>query len=327
MVAVKALLFACTLRTCVFKPCCDMAIFLIFLNAFIWSSSFALSKSAMEAAAPLFVTGSRMVLAGVVLFGLLLCKRESLRLPRPAIMPIVLLSVIGFYLTNVLEFIGLQRLSSSTACFIYGFSPFPAAFCSYVQLREVVTWKKLGGLSLGLVSYLVYLLFGGSEDVAEWGWQLGLPELLLIAATCLSSYGWTLLRKLGRRCESLSMTAINAYAMVIAGVLSLIHSAVTEVWNPVPVENPLLFLQAIGALVIFSNLICYNLFAKLLRSFSSTFLSFCNLVMPLFASFFGWLLLGESFPPGLLFAVGFMVLGCRLIYHEEFRQGYVLTSE
>lgn len=97
--------------------------------------------------------------------------------------------------------------------------------------------EKLGGLSLGLVSYLVYLLFGGSEDVAEWGWQLGLPELLLIAATCLSSYGWTLLRKLGRRCESLSMTAINAYAMVIAGVLSLIHSAVTEVWNPVPVET------------------------------------------------------------------------------------------
>ncbi|MBQ8498925.1 S-adenosylmethionine/S-adenosylhomocysteine transporter [Chlamydia sp.] len=305
-----------------------MAIFLIFFNAFIWSSSFALSKFAMEAAAPLFVTGSRMLLAGIVLFGILLVKRENLRLPRQAIMPIMLLSVVGFYLTNVLEFIGLQGLSSSKACFIYGFSPFTAAFCSYIQLREIVTWKKLGGLSLGLVSYLVYLFFGGGEaDLSKWGWQLGLPELLLIAATCLSSYGWTLLRKLGRGCESLPITMINAYAMVVAGVLSLTHSRITEVWDPFPVEKPLLFVQAIGALVIFSNLICYNLFARLLRSFSSTFLSFCNLVMPLFASFFGWLLLGEHFPPGLLLAVGFMILGCRLIYHEEFRQGYVLTSE
>ncbi len=314
----------CGFEIFVFK---NMAIFLIFLNAFIWSSSFALSKFAMEAAAPLFVTGSRMVLAGVVLFGLLISKRESLRLPRQAIVPVLLLAVIGFYLANVLEFIGLQGLSSSKACFIYGFSPFTAAFCSYIQLREVVTWKKLGGLSLGLVSYLVYLLFGGGEDISAWGWQLGLPELLLIAATCLSSYGWTLLRKLSRRCESLSNTAVNAYAMVISGVLSLMHSAMVEIWNPLPVEKPLLFLQAICALVIFSNLICYNLFARLLRSFSSTFLSFCNLVMPLFASFFGWLLLGEKFPPGLLFAVGFMVLGCRMIYHEEFRQGYVLSSE
>lgn len=136
-----------------------MAIFLIFLNAFIWSSSFALSKFAMEAAAPLFVTGSRMVLAGVVLFGLLISKRESLRLPRQAIVPVLLLAVIGFYLANVLEFIGLQGLSSSKACFIYGFSPFTAAFCSYIQLREVVTWKKIRGIEFRISELSCVLTF------------------------------------------------------------------------------------------------------------------------------------------------------------------------
>lgn len=119
--------------------------------------------------------------------------------------------------------------------------------------------------------------------------------------------------------------AINAYAMLISGVLSLAHSMVVETWNPIPVSNGLLFVQAIFFLILFSNLISYNLYAKLLRKYSSTFLSFCHLVMPVFSAFYGWVLLGESLSGALLLAVVFMIVGCRLIYHEEFRQGYIVS--
>ncbi|AEB55967.1 DMT family transporter [Chlamydia psittaci] len=300
-----------------------MSIFLVFFNAFIWSSSFAFSKLAMEASAPLFVTGSRMLIAGLVLVGIVLWKKGSLKLPKQAYVPVLILSIVGFYLTNVCEFLGLQNLSSSKACFIYGLSPFISALFSYIQLRETVTLKKLGGLSLGLFGYLSYLFFGGS-DTSTWSWQLGIPEILLLLATCFSAFGWTLLRKIEKN-SSLSVMAINAYAMLVSGVLSLGHSMVVETWNPIPVSNGILFAQAIFFLILFSNLISYNLYARLLRKYSSTFLSFCNLVMPLFSAFYGWVLLGESLSGALLLAVVFMVVGCRLIYHEEFRQGYIVS--
>ncbi|WP_348663368.1 DMT family transporter [Chlamydia vaughanii] len=300
-----------------------MSIFLVFFTAFIWSSSFAFSKLAMEASAPLFVTGSRMFIAGLVLAGIVFWKKGSLKLPKKVYMPVFILAVVGFYLTNVCEFLGLKNLSSSKACFIYGLSPFVSALFSYIQLRETVTLKKIGGLSLGLFGYLSYLFFGGDAR-STWSWQLGVPEILLLLATCFSAFGWTLLRKIEKN-SSLSVMAINAYAMLISGVLSLGHSMVVETWNPIPVNNTALFIQAIFCLVLFSNLISYNLYAKLLRKYSSTFLSFCNLVMPLFSAFYGWVLLGESLSGSLLLAVVFMIVGCRLIYHEEFRQGYIVS--
>lgn len=298
-----------------------MSVLLIFFNAFIWSSSFALSKLAMESAAPLFVTGSRMLLAGSVLLGMTFYQRGRKCLSLSELGNILLLSFVGFYLANVCEFYGLLGLTSAKACFIYGLSPFVSALFSYLQLRERVTVKKIIGLSLGLLSYVVYLVAG---ERGCWSWSVGTPELLLLAATCLASYGWTLLRKIEKQ-SSLSVTAINAYAMLIAGLCSLGHSAVIEPWSPLPITNMSVFLQSILWIVLISNLVCYNLFAWLLRKFSSTFLSFCNLVMPLCTAFYGWLLLGESVSAGLFVAVALMVAGCRLIYHEEFRQGYIAS--
>lgn len=301
-----------------------VSLFLVFFTAFIWSSSFAISKLVMSSAAPLFVTGTRMLLAGGILAGIVWARGETLRFPRKVSMYIILLAFTGYYLANACEFLGLQKLSSAKACFIYGLSPFVSALFSYLQLKEELSLKKVVGLCLGLVSYFAYLILGG-EDLGEaWTWNFGFPEVLVLGATCFAAFGWTLLRKI-EITSSLSVMAINALAMLVSGGFSLMHSLCTEPWDPTPIQNFPMFLGAVCALVFISNLICYNLYARLLRKFSSTFLSFCNLIMPLFAAFYGWALLGESFPWGLLPATSFMILGCCLIYQEEFRQGYIIS--
>ncbi|SPN73919.1 S-adenosylmethionine/S-adenosylhomocysteine transporter,putative DMT superfamily transporter inner membrane protein,Predicted permease, DMT superfamily,carboxylate/amino acid/amine transporter,EamA-like transporter family [Chlamydia serpentis] len=302
-----------------------MSLILVFLTGFIWSSSFALSKLAMNASSPIFATGVRMVIAGAILGLAAWWRGGFVTVSKKILVYVLLLAVTGFYLTNICEFIGLQHLSASKACFIYGLSPLMSAFFSYIQLKEKVTQKKVLGLLLGLLSYICYLTFGGGGASGGWTWQIGLPEMLILGAASLASFGWTLLRKIEKE-TTLSVTAINAYAMLIAGILSLIHSIMVESWQPSPVRDVSQFLYGTLALVVVSNLICYNMYAKLLRKYSSTFLSFCNLIMPLYSGFYAWVLLGEKgVTVGLILAVSFMVAGCRLIYHEEFRQGYIFS--
>ena len=55
-----------------------MNTFLVFLTFALWSASFPFGKIALHGASPAFITGTRMLLAGILLFILhLLQKRKS----------------------------------------------------------------------------------------------------------------------------------------------------------------------------------------------------------------------------------------------------------
>ncbi|WP_213358395.1 DMT family transporter [Chlamydiifrater phoenicopteri] len=305
-----------------------MGVVAIFFTLFVWSSSFALSKVALEASAPLFATGSRMLVAGLVLSLYTFLKspfkiRSSLR----TWVGVLTLSFTGFYLANVFEFLGLQHISAAKASFIYGLSPFLAALFSYLQLKEKITPKKILGLALGIAGYITYLIFGGEGTYnALFGdFRLGTPELFLLSATCVSSFGWTLMRKIEKRSPEIPVAGLNAICMVFAGILSLVHSYFSENWTPLPVSDASSLVKSLISLIILSNFLCYNLYGRLLRKYSSTFLSFCGLVMPIFSGFYGFILLGEKISLGLFLAVCMTLVGCRMVYSEEFRQGYLAS--
>lgn len=301
---------------------------LIFLNLSIWASSFALSKLAIVASDVLLVTGARMVIAGVVLAGFARWKRrDAFHIPRAAWIQIAVLSITAFYLANVFEFRGLVGMSAGKASFMYGISPIISALLSYVQLRETVTVKKMVGMGIALIGYILYVVRGEQLHVVQGTWQFGMSEILMLGATFLSAFGWTFLRKIEKTFTEISVLSINAIAMTLAGVLSLVHSVCVESWSPTPVIDWMGFAQGVLGLVLFSNILCYNMQGYLLKKFSSTFLSFCCLSMPIFSSFYGWLLLGEPIHASLIQSVILMLIGCRLVYHEEFKQGYVLNNQ
>lgn len=283
---------------------------------------------ALDASAPLFATGSRMLVAGVVL-GLYSALRSpskvtfSWRVWRD----VLILSFTGFYLANVFEFLGLRHISAAKASFIYGLSPFLAALFSYLQLKERITPKKILGLTLGIAGYVTYLFFGGEGTYNAFfkDFQLGTPELLLLSATCVSSFGWTLMRKIEKQAPGIPTSQINAACMIFAGILSLVHSYFSEHWAPLPISDISALVKALVSLIILSNFLCYNLYGKLLRKYSSTFLSFCGLVMPIFSGFYGFVLLGETTSLGLFIAVCMTLVGCRMVYSEEFKQGYLAS--
>lgn len=304
-----------------------MPLFFVFLTFFIWSTSFTIGKATLEASPPIFLTGARMLLGGlIILLFLAALRRQDLKIKRHHLFPLILLSLTSVYLTNVFEFWGLQYLTAAKACFIYSLSPFLSALFSYFQFKEKLTARKLLGLVIGFVGFVPVLLSqSGAEELIGGLSFLSWAELALIGATITSVYGWILLRKLGKD-EGMSPIMANGSSMCLGGLFALIHSLFIDSWAPTPITNYGQFFQGILLMIVISNLICYNLYGWLLKRFTATFLSFAGLMTPLFAAFFGWMFLKETVTWSFFLSVGIISLGLWLVYSEELRLGYIIKK-
>ena len=298
--------------------------FFVFLNFFLWSSVFSFGKSALDHSPPLFLTGVRMLIAGVLMIGFLaIFRKKALRIEKKQWLSLALLALMAVYLTNAFEFWGLQYLTAAKACFIYSLTPFVAALFSYLEFKEKVTPKKVLGMVIGFLGFIpVFLSQGRGEESLGGFFIFSWAELALIAATICSVYGWVVLRKLGK--GGMNPLMSNGSAMILGGLFALIHSLFVEPWNPLPIVDSVAFIKPVLMIILVSNLVCYNLYGWLLKKYTATFMGFAGLITPLFAAFFGFILHGETVPWVFFPSVAILCLGLWLVYSEELRLGYIV---
>jgi len=291
-----------------------------------WSSVFAFGKVMLAFSTPLFLTGTRMLLAGVLMTGyLLLRKRSSFRMNRTQWLSIGALALFSIFLTNILEFWGLQYLSAAKTCFIYSLSPFLAALFSYIHFKEKMTRGKWIGMLIGFLGMIpVFITQTGSEELLNAFSFFTWPTLAIMGAALFSVYGWVILRLVVKNHE-ISPVMANGSSMVIGGTMALLSSFFIDGWNPVPVAagGATPFVMGTLFMTLLYNIFCYNLYGMLLKRFTATFLSFMGLLSPIFASLTGWLFLGEMPSWQILASTGIVSIGLWIVYRAELKQGYI----
>ncbi|MBS0621050.1 MAG: DMT family transporter [Verrucomicrobia bacterium] len=306
-----------------------MSILLVVAMYALWSSMFSLGKLALQYSPPLFLTGARMAIAGALLLAFLaLFKRSSFKLTRPQLLSIGLLAFFSIYLTNALEFWGLQYLTAAKTCFIYSLSPFFAALFSYLHFGERMNGRKWIGFVIGFIGFIPALLSqSGSEELLNAFSFFSWPTLAVMGAALCSVYGWVLLRLVVKD-QALSPLMANGASMLLGGLLAFGHSFLVESWNPLPVafEHISPFLQGTLLMTLISNIICFNLYGMLLKRFTATFLSFMGLLSPIFASLNGLFFLNEPLSWPILLSTGIVSLGLWVVYRAELKQGYIAPS-
>lgn len=304
-------------------------LFVILMYA-VWSSVFSLGKAALASSPPIFLTAARMLLASVILLGyVFLRKRGALNLKAKQWLSLLLLGVLSIYLTNVLEFWGLQYLPAAKACFIYSLSPFFAALFSYLHFGEKMNGRKWLGFLIGFVGFIPVLSTQSAEEGLFKAFSIfSWPSIALMGAALSSVYGWVLLRVVVKDSEVSPLTA-NGVSMLFGGCLALAHSFFAENWDPTPVYSGKagVFWESIAFMTVISNIVCYNLYGWLLKRYTATFLSFVGLLSPIFASLSSWLLLGEPLNPLIFLSTAIVSLGLWNIYRAELKQGYILKKQ
>lgn len=295
-----------------------------------WSSVFVFGKAMLAYSTPIFLTSTRMLLAGGLMLGYLaIRKRSSFRLNRTQWLSIGLVGLLSMYLTNVLEFWGLQYLSSAKACFIYSLSPFLSALFSYLHFREKMTRGKWIGMGIGFLGMIpVFVTQTGSEDLLSAFSFFTWPTLAIVGAALFSVYGWVIMRLVVKD-QQVSPAMANGMSMMIAGVMALASSYFIDTWNPLPIAaggmTP--FITGTLAMTFLYNIVCYNVYGMMLKRFTATFLSFMGLLSPIFASLTAWIFLGELPSWQILLSTGFVSIGLWIVYKAELKQGYIIKKK
>lgn len=306
-----------------------MSVFFVIAMYAVWSSVFSLSKIALHDAPPLFLTAVRMLLSGgLLLVFLTFTKRHLFKLNRAQILSIALLAFFSIYLTNALEFWGVQFLSAAKTCFIYSLSPFFSAFFSYVHFKEKMNRNKWIGMTISFVGFLpVLMMQTGSEELFNAFGFFSWPALAIMGAALASVYGWVLLRIVVKD-QALSPWMANGTSMFLGGAFALVHSLCVENWQPTPIltGHLLSFSKNLLIMTLLYNILCYNLYGYFLKRFTATFLSFIGLLSPIFASLNAWIFLGEPISWTILFSTAIISVGLWIFYRAELKQGYTQTA-
>ncbi len=298
----------------------------IFVMHALFASSIPISKVLLKFAAPIFLAGSRMFVAGIILLGFYFWRgAQKISFQRKYTWLYVQNIVIGVYLKYVLRYWGLNYMPAAKMSFLLCITPFCAAFFSYLVFNERLSWKQMIGLCLGFVGLMPIIMIKSSgEELIGSFLVFSWPTLAIFGGILCHTYGLTLARKMVREGNhSISMT--NGLRMFGGGLLALITSFFIE--GSVSITDPVSFVGWLSVLLLVSNIVCHGLYLHLLKKYTATFVSFAGFLNHLFSAFFGWLFLKEVITWHYFVAAVIVFVGLYIFYQDELRDSVTVKEK
>lgn len=302
---------------------------LVFSMYVLFASTFTLAKAVLSYIPPILFIGIRMTIAGILM--LLYYKSYSaypisIRRRDWGLFGQGILFII--FCAYVLEFWALQFIDSGKSSLFFNLSPFITALFSYVIWREKLTKNQLVGMLIGFLGFipLVYCIPTVNDVTGHCVAFVGLPELILLISVASFAYGWIVMKELVV-VRSYSPLLVNGISMLGGGILAFITSLLLEgrphlitVGTQTTLQSAVKVAGYMGALILISNVICYNLYGYLLREYTATFLSFAGFTTPFFAVLFGVIFLGETVTWSICITAALVALGLYIFYKDEFKR-------
>ncbi len=253
-----------------------------------WGSTYLAIRIGVEHIGPLYMTGSRFVIAGTLMLVWCALTGRGVKPTWPELWRVGLIGVLLLTGGNTGVAWGEQFVPSGLAALIV------AAVPIYILLIESVIFRGdrlhargLAGLGLGIVG-IVVLLWPKlmSDSVLDHKLVIGAGGLLLASAS------WALGSVLSRRWKmGLNVFSATGWEMLAAGVVNLVLGTLfgeraTTTWT-------LRGVGAIAYLIVFGSWVGYSAYIWLLNHVPTSKVATYAYVNPVVAVFLGWLILRE----------------------------------
>ena len=269
----------------------------LLLLAGLWGGSFAFIRVAVPALGPLWLAFFRVTLAFGALFAFALAKRDVPTLLdrwQDYLVIGAINSAFPFALFSFAE----QYVTASMAAILNATSPFFGATVAALWLKEPLTFRQLGGMTLGLAG--VALLVG-------WGHEPLSGMTLVAALACLGAafcYGvasvYAKARMAGVPSASTALYSQLAAALVLAPGVA---------FEPIPALPTFLVAANVLALALASTAFAYLLYFRLIAAIGPARALTVTFLIPLFGVVWGVVFLGEPVAANTFSACALILAG------------------
>ncbi len=256
---------------------------------FVWGSTFLAIRVGVREVPPFLLAGMRFLIAGIVLFGWTIARRERLPTARQWA-AISLLALMIFGLDYGLLFWAEQRVPSGLAAVMLAMIP---AFMALSEIVFLKTQKLTGRLGLALLIGLggVAVLVSRSVDLG------GAPiDRLGAAALIFASINWSIASAFSRKLPlPASKVMSSGTQMLVGGVfLFLASAALGEFRNFHPSAVSRGVWLSLLYLIVAGSIVGFTAYVWLLHHESPTKVGTYAYVNPLVAVLVGYFLGGEA---------------------------------
>ncbi|MDA9425893.1 MULTISPECIES: DMT family transporter [Bradyrhizobium] len=273
------------------------------LFCLLWSYAFVAGKIGVTHCPPLILLAARFSLAGILILGATLIRGEgwSLSWRDAAIFAVLGIANNALYLG--LGYTGLQSVSAGLGGLIVSANPVFTAALAALLLGEGMTWRKAGGLLLGIigVTLIVWHRLSVGTD--------SLHGIVFTLASLASIVAGTILFKLLAPKGSLWIG--NGVQNLAAGiVLTPVAFAFADI-HAIDLMPSLI--GAFAFLVLGGSILAYWLWFHLLKVCGATAASAYHFLMPPLGMLFAFLVLGEHVEARDLLGIIPVALGIYLV--------------
>jgi len=276
-----------------------MAVVMFAIQCLLWGTTWMCIKIGLNDFPPLLFAGARFLAAALIMFLILVWKKERIIWEWKALSPSVVFGILNAF-SFAFVFWGEQFLSSSLTAIINATVPFFSAIFAHFLVGERLNWFKVSALTVGFSG--IFLIFGtnlGSSAFSEiWG------ELAIIgAAACYAMAGVHLKRNHTAMNPIPAVTVqmgVTAVPLLLVGLPLEAGSRITISW---PGVASFLFLVLLGSVAAF--LIYYYLVQKM----EISKVSYVSMFTPVVAAVNGVVWLHEPMKWQLVAGFGLVAAG------------------
>lgn len=284
-----------------------LALFAFFAIYVIWGSTYLAIRYAVESIPPLFVAGTRHLVAGALLFAW--CWWKGLRPTAAQWRASLIVGALFFLGGHGLLHWAEQTVDSGLAALLIATEPIMIAVLAAMAGQSRITLPVARGMLLGLggVAVLMHGKVNGASGESA--------ELIGSAAVLLGAFLWSLgIMYSGK--GTLHPNPVMSSAMSLlcgAGLLMLAGLAAGEGVRLDPTAVSMRSFVGLLYLIFMGSLVAYTAYIWLLQRCSATLVATHTYVNPVVAVLLGWALAGESVTLRSLLAAAAVVAAIVLV--------------
>lgn len=284
----------------------DLIIF--FTLSFMWSLSFIFYRVGVPEFGSLAFASLRVVFAGLTMLIFVLMNPKNRQGIRENYKVLTLVGLLSAAIPFVLFSFSAQSVNAGVLAVINASVPMMSGFIASTFFNDKLSKKQTLGLIIGVVGVVILMserLFSEQGQVADLS-----ERLLPLGYALLACIGYATGANITKNyLDDLSPIAITAGSLIIASMV-MFPIAVYEF--PYGKSISLKAWLSVICIGIFSTAIALIFMNRLIKSIGAMRATSITLVIPIFAIFFGYVLLGEALDIGAVLGSVVILVGTYL---------------